>query len=302
MTDSGSAAVTDAPTDNARDTSIDAAVRAVVRAAVMVPLLPCGDVDAMADFWSGLGLTVTYRQRRPNPALGLALGGIAFQYYGMPDWDPEQSHSSCVVAVPDTEPLYDLFAAGLREQFGRLPVSGFPRITRPRRRANNAGLSGFSLIDPAGNWVRVTRAPTADATPVSPDGDVTEWTPTQGGGPVARALDAAVVQADSHGDAVQARKILAGALRRASATRAPAAAAASGDVALPASAPPAAAVPVAELAPALAYLVELCVRTGDEEAARSTYAQLTDLAAAELTPDDRTTMDAALAEARGVLA
>lgn len=291
-------AVPDTPTG----TSIDAAIHAVTQAAVMVPLLPCGDVDAMADFWSGLGLTVTYRQRRPNPALGLELGGIAFQYYGMPEWHPEQSHSSFVVAVPDTEPLYDLFAAGLRERFGRLPVSGFPRITRPRRRANNAGLSGFSLIDPAGNWVRVPRGPTTDATPVAPDGDVTEWAPTPGGGPVARALDAAVVQADSHGDPAQARKILAGALRRAATTASATAATPASDDRAPAAPEGPAAVPVAELAPALAYLVELCVRTGDEEAARSTYVRLTDLAATELTPGDRTVMDAALAEARGVLA
>ncbi|MFD2028910.1 alcohol dehydrogenase catalytic domain-containing protein [Promicromonospora aerolata] len=47
-------------------------------------------------------------------------------------------------------------------------------------------------------------------------GDVTEWTGTPGAGKIMRALDAAVVQADSHGDPAQARKILGGALRRAS--------------------------------------------------------------------------------------
>ena len=280
-------------TTSERPTTIDAPIHAVAGTAFMIPMLPCGDIDTMAEFWTGLGLEVTYRQRRPNPFLALELGGIVLQYYGMPTWDPEQSHSTCGVVVPDTEPLYDLFAAGLRERFGRLPVTGFPRVTRPRRRANNAGLSGFSLIDPAGNWVRVTRAPTADAAPAASDDDVTEWAPTPGGGPVARALDAAVVQADSHGDPAQARKILAGALRRASVQ--------GGSPALPGSGRPAPAVPVPELAPALAYLVELCVRTGDEEAARSANAQLTDLAAADLTPGDRTVVDAALNEARGVL-
>ena len=284
-------------TTSERTTTIDASIHAaadtVARAAFMIPMLPCGDVDAMAEFWTSLGLEVTYRQRRPNPFIALELGGMALQYYGMPTWDPEQSHSTCAVVVPDTEPLYDLFAAWLRERLGRLPLTGFPRITRPRRRANNAGLSGFSLIDPAGNWVRVTRAPTSDAAPAAPDGDVTEWTPTPGGGPVARAIDAAVVQADSHGDLAQARKILTGALRRASAPDGPA---------LPGSERPAPAVPVPELAPALAYLVELCVRTDDEEAARSAIAQLMDVAAADLTPADRTVVDAAVAEARGVLA
>lgn len=267
--------------DSARPAVLDA----VTGAAFMVPLLPCGDVETVADFWTGLGLEVTYRQRRPNPFVALELGGIVLQYYGMPEWDPEQSHSSCVVVVPDTGPVYDLFAAGLRERFGKLPVTGFPRITRPRLRANNGGLSGFSLIDPAGNWVRVTRAPTSDAAPSAPEGDVTTWAGTPDAGPVQRALDTAVVLADSHGDPAQARKVLAGALRRAAGT---------GD-------PAASGVPVPELAPALAYLVELCVRTGDEEAARAAHARLADLAAADLDPGDRTVADIALTESRAVL-
>ena len=271
------------------DSDSPAPIDAVAAAAFMVPMLPCGDIDEMADFWTGLGLTVTYRQRRPNPYVALELGGIALHYYGMPDWDPELSHSTCAVAVPDTEPLHALFAAGLRERYGRVPVTGLPRITRPRRRANNAGLSGFSLIDPAGNWVRVTRvsvAPAEEATvPGAGDGETAPWTGTPDAGPVARALDAAVVLADSHGDPAQARKILAGALRRAART---------GD-------PATSGVPVTELAPALAYLVELYVRTDDEEAARSAHARLADLAAADLEPGDRTVADIALTESRAVL-
>lgn len=277
------------------DSDSPAPIAAVAAAAVMVPMLPCGDTDEIADFWTGLGLNVTYRQRRPNPYLALELGGIALHYYGMPEWDPELSHSTCAVAVSDTEPVYALFAAGLRERYGRVPVTGRPRITRPRRRANNAGLSGFSLIDPAGNWVRVTRVAAAEtneaeeaeaaAVPAAGDGDVAPWSGTPDAGPVARALDAAVVLADSHGDPAQARKILAGALRRAAGTEDPAA---SG-------------VPVTELAPALAYLVELSVRTDDEEAARSAHARLADLAAADLEPGDRTAADIALTELRAVL-
>ncbi|MFJ3405206.1 hypothetical protein [Promicromonospora sp. NPDC090134] len=271
------------------DSDSPAPIDAVAAAAFMVPMLPCGDIDEMADFWTGLGLTVTYRQRRPNPYVALELGGIALHYYGMPDWDPELSHSTCAVAVPDTEPLHALFAAGLRERYGRVPVTGLPRITRPRRRANNAGLSGFSLIDPAGNWVRVTRVavPEADGTagPATRDGETAPWTSTPDAGPVARALDAAVVLADSHDDPAQARKILAGALRRAAST---------GD-------PATSGVPVTELAPALAYLVELYVRTDDEEAARSAHARLADLAAADLEPGDRTVAEIALTESRAVL-
>ena len=82
-------------------------------------------------------------------------------------------------------------------------MSGFPRITRPRRRKNNANRTGFSLVDPSGNWIRVT----AERSPVESSSDAS----------VSRlraVVDNAVVIADSHGDAAQAAKILAGALAR----------------------------------------------------------------------------------------
>ena len=102
-----------------------------------------------------------------------------------------------MVITADIEPLFDAFAAGLRAAYGKLPVSGFPRIARPRRRKNNDNRTGFSLVDPSGNWIRVT----AERSPVESSSDA------QGGRPRA-AVDNAVVIADSHGDAPQAAKDL----------------------------------------------------------------------------------------------
>jgi hypothetical protein len=42
------------------------------------------------------------------------------------------------------EALFNTFAAGLRAGYGKLPVSGFPRIT-PRRRKNNDNRTGSAL-------------------------------------------------------------------------------------------------------------------------------------------------------------
>ncbi|MFD6177107.1 MULTISPECIES: VOC family protein [unclassified Isoptericola] len=252
----GPGPVDPAPAGPPTDPTGGAFVRAAERA-FMVSLLPCGDSehdqDALVEFWTALGLEVTYRQRRPYPVVSFGRGGIQVQYYGMPGWDPEASHSTCVVVVPETEPVYESFAAGLRSLHGRLPVSGVPRVTRPRRRANNAGLSGFSVIDPAGNWVRVTRAPDPGTTFAAGEGGTMTWT-SGGGGALARATENAVVLADSRGDVAQARKVLGGALRRARAG---------------ADGPP-----VAEVAPALAYLAELAVRAGDPAAARGLRAEL----------------------------
>lgn len=164
-------------------------------------MLPCGDLEAIEEFFSALGFVVTYRQTRPNPYLALEGHGFPVHYYVLDGHRPEDSHSTCGVVVPDTQPLFDAFAAGLRSTYGRVPISGFPRITRPRPRKNAGGLSGFSLIDPAGNWIRIMRSGTAE--------------PTGEQSPLRESLLNAIVLADSKGDEAQAAKILRGGVRRA---------------------------------------------------------------------------------------
>ena len=55
-----------------------------------------------------------------------------------------------LVNVPDTAALYRSFAAGMRAEYGKLLVSGIPRVTRPPRKRKNAG-----VVDPGGNWIRI---------------------------------------------------------------------------------------------------------------------------------------------------
>ena len=222
----------------------------------MVPLLPCASIDVMADFAGALGFEVTYRQTRPNPYLALRREGIDVHYFGMDGFRPEDSYGTCVVVSPDPKALFDDFAAGLRARYGKLPLAGFPRITRPRRRKNNDGFTGFSLVDPAGNWIRVTAAQQDDEAEA----------PTSR---LARALADAVVLGDSHGDVEQAAKILAGAVRRHSD-----------------DAPP------ADQVEALAYLLELAVRRGDPTGAREVLARIDAL---DLSRADRSAVAGALA-------
>jgi hypothetical protein len=81
----------------------------------------------------------------------------------------------------------------------------------------------------------------------------TEWV-SAGGGPLARALENAVVTADSHGDEVQAQRTLAGAIARR---------------------PEA---PVAERAAAWAYLAELRMRLGYSAGAQQAVDEVRSLA------------------------
>ncbi|WP_034621781.1 VOC family protein [Cellulomonas sp. URHE0023] len=204
-----------------------------------VPLLPCGDLDEAVRFYGSLGFEVTSQQYRPSPHAAFRRGDLGLHVYGMPDWDPEQSHSSCLVLVDDTEALWREWADGLRGLYGRIPVAGLPRITRPRHRANAAGRSGFSLVDPSGNWIRVY-------------GEVSD-TPAATT-PLARAVENAVVLADSRGDEAQALKVLAGAERRADES-----------------------TPRKDRVAALALVAELQQRLGDDAAAAVTRGRLAQL-------------------------
>jgi hypothetical protein len=175
-----------------------------------VPLLPCASIDDIRDFYMALGFEQTYRQLRPNPHIVLERDDIGLHFFGMPDFVPDNSYGSCLVVVPDIGGLYSAFAAGLRERYGKLPIAGIPRITRPRARKNADGMTGFSVVDPGGNWIRFYEqsGPSTD-----PDGETAQ--PASADlSKLADAIANAVVLGDSKGDAAQAAKILDGALRK----------------------------------------------------------------------------------------
>ena len=168
---------------------------------VTVPLLPCPSIDDIEAFYRVLGFRTTYKQRRPNPCVGLQREDLNLQFFEIAGFDPEQSYGSCLVLTPDIAGLHRAFAAGMRAAYGKVLVSGMPRMTRPRVRKNADGLGGFSVIDPGGNWIRVFQNAATTPTPAP-------------AGRLAKALANAVVLADSKGDVGQAVRILDSALAR----------------------------------------------------------------------------------------
>ncbi|MBU8858756.1 MULTISPECIES: VOC family protein [unclassified Micromonospora] len=165
-----------------------------------IPLLPCRSLDDVAPFYQALGFEITYRQERPNPYLTLRREDLHLHFFGMPQFDPADSYGSCLVVVDDLVDIHRAFADGMRATYGKVLVPGVPRMTRPRPRRNQEGNSGFSIVDPGGNWIRfVGRA---------------EPPETDDRGGLARTLGNAVVQGDSRGNPAQAARILDGALAR----------------------------------------------------------------------------------------
>lgn len=162
-----------------------------------IPLLPCPSIDEIASFYEMLGFEITHRQTRPSPYLAVRRDDVNLHFFGMDGYDPEQSYSTCLVIVADAGELFEAFAAGMRSQHGKLLVAGIPRMTRPRLR--NDRYTGFTVVDPGGNWIRINQAAKEPEARTA----------------LARAMGNAARQADARGDERQGLKILEGALKRA---------------------------------------------------------------------------------------
>ena len=161
-----------------------------------IPLLPCPSIDEIASFYEMLGFEITYRQTRPNPHVAVRREDINLHFFGMDDYDPAQSYSTCLVIVADTSELFEAFAAGMRSVHGKLLLSGIPRMTRPRLR--NDRYTGFTVVDPGGNWIRIHKAAQEPEARTK----------------LAKAMENAARLADAKGDEQQALRILEGALKR----------------------------------------------------------------------------------------
>jgi hypothetical protein len=214
---------------------------------ITVPLLPCRSIDEIVEFYTMLGFDRTYYQLRPYPCVGLQREDLQLQFFGMPDFRPEDSYGSCVVLVSDTGVLFEAFAAGMRKAHGKLLVSGIPRMTRPRKRKNAGNAAGFTVVDPGGNWIRIFHnTAAADDSPDEPASQL------------AKVVQNAVVLGDSKGDTRQAARILDGALARNHRS-----------------------APTTDLVEALAFRAELALRAEDTTAARAALAQARALTLAE---------------------
>jgi hypothetical protein len=203
---------------------------------VTYPALPCRTLDESLPFYEALGFVRTYRQERPNPYAVVSREDFHVHLFGMEGFDPEQSYSTVIVAVPDSDQMYEDFAAGLRVLYGKLPVAGIPRITRPRKREGT--VRGFSVIDPGGNWLRISKL-----------GDTEEQAKEEKMTGLARVVSNAARQGDAHGDHAFALKLLDNGLAKFTDA------------------------PLLDRARALLYRSELAVRLGDTATATSSLSQ-----------------------------
>lgn len=123
----------------------------------MIPVLPCASIPEALAFYKMLGFEVTHEQVNPNPYAATRRGDIHLHFMGIPTFEATTSYSTCLVLVPEVEALHRELVGRLREAYGKMPVSGLPRITRMK-----PGQSRFTVVDVAGNSVVYIRESAPD--------------------------------------------------------------------------------------------------------------------------------------------
>lgn len=167
----------------------------------MYPILPCRELDESISFYEVLGFKKTYRQLRPNPYATVVLEDMEIHLFGLDEFNPANSYGSVIIAVPDPDSLYQSFASRLREAYGKLPMTGIPRILRPRKKYGT--VSGFSVVDPGGNWLRIYKL-----------GDSEQEDAAKEMEGLAGFINVAARLGDAHGDEALALKTLESGIKR----------------------------------------------------------------------------------------
>jgi catechol 2,3-dioxygenase-like lactoylglutathione lyase family enzyme len=211
------------------------------------PCLPCRDLDQAITFYEALGFTRNYRQIRPNPYAVMKREDFQVHLFGIQDFDPAESYGSVIVAVPDPDALYQAFATGLRAAYGKLPTVGIPRILRPRKKYGT--VSGFSVIDVGGNWLRISKSGETEAAAAAKKRTG-----------LAGIVDVAARLGDAHGDDAKALKTIEDGLKR-----------------FPDA-------PIVDYARAVLYRAELAIRLSDQTLAQSS---LSAVLALEMADDEQ---------------
>jgi catechol 2,3-dioxygenase-like lactoylglutathione lyase family enzyme len=228
---------------------------------VTIPALPCRDLDVSIAFYEALGFVRTFRQQRPNPYAVVSRDDFHVHLFTIDGFDPEQSYATVIVVVPDADELYEAFAAGLRAAYGKLPSAGIPRILRPRKREGT--VRGFSVVDPGGNWLRISK-----------HGDTEDAEAEDRTSGLARVIENAARQGDARGDHEFARRLLDNGLAK------------FRDA------------PLLDRARALLYRAELAVRGDDRSAATGSLSEALSL---DLSEEERTAIAAELAHATEIV-
>ena len=206
--------------------------------ATTIPLLPCTAADATVEFYAALGFDTSDQQTRPYLYMAFTLADIGLHFKdAAPHLDPgDELSGGCLVLVDDVTGYHREFTDRLRAQYGRVPATDLPRLTRLR-----PGASRFCLYDPSGNCIVF----------INRDEPEIEYGGSSALSGLAKALDNVRIFRDFKNDDTLAARVIDTALRRHRET-----------------------APRLDVARALADRVELAIALGDQADADAVRGEL----------------------------
>lgn len=118
----------------------------------IIPILPCRSLNEQLDFYQSLGFEMTYRQARPNQYACVRHLIAELHFFVLKELDPAKNYSMCYVHVADVDAVYETLCESLKRNTNRIPVRGYPKITKPNSLAEDRR---FNLVDPSGNRILI---------------------------------------------------------------------------------------------------------------------------------------------------
>lgn len=95
---------------------------------------------------------MTYRQARPNQYACVRHLIAELHFFVLKELDPAKNYSMCYVHVADVDAVYETLCESLKRNTNRIPVRGYPKITKPNSLAEDRR---FNLVDPSGNRILI---------------------------------------------------------------------------------------------------------------------------------------------------
>ncbi|HEY8960012.1 hypothetical protein [Chitinophaga sp.] len=118
----------------------------------VIPIMGCPDIRAQVDFYKALGFEVLGLYTSPNPYAALKWQSIELHFYGSRKIVPSENPAICFLLVKDVDQVNRSFTEALKNRYGKIPRSGFPKITKVR---DLSGDRRFTLTDTGGNTLYI---------------------------------------------------------------------------------------------------------------------------------------------------
>lgn len=113
----------------------------------VIPVLPAKNMNEQCSFYESLGFELTKKYKAPPYAV-VEYDDIVIHFWSNKAQVPEENAICMLIEVDDIDQINTSFTKMLKKSLGRIPRSGFPRISKVRELKEDRR---FTLADPSGN-------------------------------------------------------------------------------------------------------------------------------------------------------